>query len=417
MEPADTMAELTRPSTPRVEEEAAKLAEQLANERAAAEALAAIEDARGQAMAASREADADGNTQLGDEARNAVELCRKAEQEIKANRGQRRSGGKEYGQIVKDIRGVVSGVTEHVAEDGPEDNPKNSTLRTVHAQQAEAKQAAKKSFMGIPLPSKPQDANHIVVTARRTAKNTQAAARDDEDEYVGTGKNRRHRKTEHAISKGAVSAITTATFGFISEETADEVISTTTTAISTTATGVGAMLTGDMDAADKAARTMARGTSAQLQDFGLDKENAEWVGRGVHNVLWAGGRVGSTPVYAAKETVKAAGKLAGDAYEAASAAASGALAYVTGSEAKAATPPMKLNKFELELAQAAGLDKNRDGKFDAQEMQVAKALARKLNGMGITMQSADKDHNGDISAQELGTAIRAAKAKAAQKQH
>lgn len=69
-----------------------------------------------------------------------------------------------------------------------------------------------------------------------------------------------------------------------------------------------------------------------------------------------------------------------------------------------------LSKFELEIAQAAKLDKNHDGRFDALEVSVAKAMAEKLHALGISLQSADKDRNGDISPTELGNALRNAKA-------
>lgn len=417
MEPfADSLTNAPSTASQRDEEAVRLAAEQRAAERETAEALAAVEDARGQAMAACREAEADGNGELADEARAAIELCKKAELEIKANRGQRRSGGREYGQIVKDVRGAVSGVTEHVAEDGPEDNPKSSTLRTLHAQQAETK-AAKNTFLGISLPSKPRDANEIIVTARRQPK--QIA--HEESDYVGSGSARRLRKTQHTVTKGAAGALTAVTFGLINDDTADEVVSTVATAAETSFTGAGAIFVGDGKGADKAAQAMGRGVRNVIRDdlkidaafdyvgetLGTDQylgksAVGETLGKATHTVLWAGGRAGT----AVSQTVQAGGAAVASAWN-----------YMTGSEAKAATPAKPgLSKFELEVAQATGLDKNKDGRFDGQETAAAKALARKLNAMGVTMANADKDHNGDISAVELGNAIRAAKAKA-QKQH
>jgi hypothetical protein len=177
------------------------------------------------------------------------------------------------------------------------------------------------------------------------------------------------------------------------------------------------MLMGDDKASDKAAQTAARGARNVLRDVGVSAENAEWVGRGVHNTLWGLGRAGSV---VGSVTVAPVVNTAQAAYEGGKTMAASAWSYMTGSEAKAATPQKPkptLTKFELEIAQAAKLDANHDGKFDEKEIAVAKALARKLNGMGVTMQTADKDHNGDISAAELSSAIRNAKAKTAQKQH
>lgn len=209
---------------------------------------------------------------------------------------------------------------------------------------------------------------------------------DERDQEVGVGARRRARK---ATSEGGRRA-TRVLSHVMAEDTADEIVSTVGTGAQRMGQGASGFMSGDAHASDQGALAVGRGVRNVLRDdLGiLSAENAQTVGHAATVTLQTAGR-GAVAVRNSAVAVGSA--IATTADDARDRSVSYALTWTTlGKEINDLLPILQKSSF------AKGLDTDKDGKVELNEVM---AMLRKA---GITdMKAIDRDHNGDISTQEL----------------
>lgn len=151
---------------------------------------------------------------------------------------------------------------------------------------------------------------------------------DDDDHFISTVSGSNELYTVRKVrGQGADRSLVNGLSLALGERYADETVATVKTGASKVWNGYVAINTGNREAADRAALETARGIKNVIHDVGIDDIAAnvtnaiglnkaaevltgnaniggtvsQNVGRAAHNTLWLGGRIGSAPMYYAKQ--------------------------------------------------------------------------------------------------------------------
>lgn len=281
-------------------------------------------------------------------------------------------------------------------------NSCESAKRTAHQASLNAKEAAKHKVKTVEAKHSPKkkplfdddedDAPGSRLKQQRQARQAgENDGNDERDNYVGKGKYRRPRKATSEYGRKATRVLG----GVMGEDVADEIVSTAGTGAQRMTEGATGIMTGDVKASDRGAKSTARGVRNVLRDdLGLDAEFSETVGRTTGVVLKQAGR-GAIVV---RDTAVGATKYVGDKAD--------------DARDLAADNYHKMWKFGRELNQLIGglqanaktramYDTDKDGKVELHE--VVGVLGR----YGIKdMKNVDFNGDGNITYAEIGAAIK-----------
>lgn len=294
---------------------------------------------------------------------------------------------------LKGITDTIAVITTEAEQETRDLGAATTEARAHNANRATAKSSAAAK-------STPASRLSTAFLGGQTAGYSASHGRDDDEHFITTvsGGHQRHTLRK-VLGQGADRSIVQGLSIALGEQYADETVATVKTGVVKMTDGYVAMWKGDRSAADRAARESALGYKNVIHDVGIDylaaavtntvglNKAAEMltgdaniagsvsqnIGRTAHNVLWVGGRIGSAPMYYAKEAGAAVSE------------------YIWG----APVP----NAAKAIAAARAKVDSNHDGKLSKDEMMAA------LAKVGKTLAQANVDGKDGISNLDLAITL------------
>lgn len=333
-------------------------------------------------------------------AREAADIAVNGQAAIKSAA---RSGDRSAvtGAVQRSLGNARTAVTNAVdiAEDHEHATVGGSSERTAHGASIKAKEQAKeqsKKKISEPVAKKNKVRDHDddepTPQERARAKKEAAQKRhrgendsnDEHDDEVGKGKTRRHRKATSTGGRKATRIIANGTMGLISEEAADEIVSTAGTGVQRMSEGAAGFTSGDVKKSDEGALATGRGVRNMLRDdLGVNGTVAQGLGRATTVTLQTAGRAGA----AVANTADDARDLAADKYQ---------MMWRYGRELN-----QLLGGLQGNAKTRAMYDTDKDGKVELHE------VVNKLKTYGITdMKNIDFNGDGNITYAEIGAAIK-----------
>lgn len=286
------------------------------------------------------------------------------------------------------VQAATSAVSEHEAGTSASTS-KKAAIASAATQAAAANKSIAARVRSFVMGD--NDDEIVIVARRRAAAAEQERINNDDEHYVGE---RGHRRQRKATSRGGRAA-TSVLGAVIGEAEADEVVSTAGTAAQRTAEGAAAVASGDVRAIDRTGLTFGRGVKNALNDTGLvSADTAQTIGHAATVTAQTAGRGIATVRNTAVGAAVAVRDSADDLRDA------------------AADRYQRMWQYGRELDQLKGIyqnnartralfDTDRDGRVELHE------IVNKLKQFGIhDMKNVDYNGDGNITAQEVATAIR-----------